>query len=128
MDRPADSYRILLADDDDSVREMLRRALTVAGFEVEAVADGDDARDAYRRRCPNVLLADLVMPGVNGQELAAGCRDACPETVLIFMSGYTEHELQRLDIRQVVFIPKPISTHDLVGTIRQLLRGRSPAH
>ncbi len=128
MDRAsANRYRILLADDDDSVREVLRRSLAGAGFEVEAVADGDAAREAYLRRCPDVLLADLVMPGVNGQELAAGCRERCGETILVFMSGYTEEELQRLEIRQVVFLPKPISPFDLVQTIQRLLRGRKPA-
>lgn len=125
MDQDAQHrYRILLADDDDRLRQMLAHALTAGGFEVEAVADGDAAREAYLRQCPDVLLADLVMPGLNGQQLAAGCRETCPETILVFMSGYTEDELQRLEIRQVVFIPKPLSPRDLIRTLRLLLRGR----
>lgn len=117
-------HRILLADDDDRLRTMLRTALVAAGFDVEAVADGDAARDAYLRRCPDLLLADLVMPGLNGQELANACRDHCPDTVLVFMSGYTEQELQRFDIRQVVFIPKPISPRELVTSLKALLADR----
>lgn len=113
--------RILVADDDRGLREMLHQALTAAGYEVEAVADGDEARDAYRRQCPDLLLADLVMPGLNGQELAAGCREECPDTVLVFMSGYSEEELQSLEIRQVVFLPKPISPRDLIRTLDRLL-------
>lgn len=116
--------RILLADDDDALRFMLERALTRAGFQVEAVPDGDAAREAYLRCPPDVLLADLVMPGLNGQELANGCRETCPDTILVFMSGYTEEELQELDIRQVVFIPKPISPRDLIVTLHRLLRDR----
>lgn len=117
-------HRILLAEDDDRLRGMLRSALVAAGFDVEAVADGDAARDAYLRRCPDLLLADLVMPGLNGQELANACREHCPDIVLVFMSGYTEQELQRLDIRQVVFIPKPISPRDLVTSLKALLADR----
>lgn len=119
-----DRHRILLADDDDRLRSMLRAALVAAGFDVEAVADGDAARDAYLRRCPDLLLADLVMPGLNGQELANACRNHCPATILVFMSGYTEEELQRLEIRQVVFIPKPISPRELVASLRALLADR----
>lgn len=118
---PQKKGTILLVDDDAALRNMLRKALTAAGYEVEAVADGDAARDAYRRRCPDLLLADLVMPGLNGQELAAGCREECPDTVLVFMSGYSEEELQSLEIRQVVFLPKPIAPKDLVRTVDRLL-------
>lgn len=115
------SYRVLLADDDDALRDMLCKALSVAGYQVEAVADGDQAREAYLRDCPHVLLADLVMPGLNGEELARACREHCPETILVFMSGYTEEELHRLKILQVVFIPKPLSVHYLVQSLDRLL-------
>lgn len=117
-------YRILVAEDDDVLRRMLSRALTKAGFHVEAVSDGNAARDAYLRECPDVLVADLVMPGINGQELAAACRNHCERTVLVFMSGYSEEELQELEIRQVVFIPKPLSPRDLIDLLDRLLQGR----
>ena len=116
--------RILIAEDDEPLRRMLRKALTAAGYDVDDVATGDAARDSYTRRCPDVLLADLVLPGLNGQELASGCRDHCPDTILIFMSGYSEDELHRLDIKQVVFLPKPISPSDLVRTLDRLLEAR----
>lgn len=116
--------RILIAEDDEPLRGMLRKALTAAGFRVEDVADGDAAREAYIRSCPDVLLADLVLPGLNGQQLATECRAHCPDTIMIFMSGYSEVELHELDIKQVVFLPKPISPWDLVQTLDRLLEGR----
>ncbi|MFW5951184.1 MAG: hypothetical protein ACOCVZ_03605 [Gemmatimonadota bacterium] len=61
------------------------------------------------------------MPGPSGQELAAGCREECPDAVLVFMSGYSEEELQSLEIRQVLFLPKPVSPKDLVRTLDRLL-------
>lgn len=127
MQQDSHPYRILLADDDEQLRDMLRRTLTAAGFEVQAVSDGDAAARAYLERCPDVLLADLVMPGVNGQELANRCREHCPSTILVFMSGHTEQELQEADIRQVVFLPKPFLPQDLVNSLSQLLRGRQAA-
>ena len=117
--------RILLADDDAILRGMLRTALQAAGYDVEAVADGDLARESYLRRCPDVLIADLVMPGLNGQELAVACRARCPDTVMVFMSGYSEKELHDLDITQVVFMPKPLSPRDLVAMVGRLLAGRA---
>jgi DNA-binding response OmpR family regulator len=113
--------RILIAEDDESLRAMLRKALVSAGFQVEDVASGDEAREAYMRGCPHVFLADLVLPGLNGQQLATECRMHCPNTILIFMSGYSEDELHRLDIKQVVFMPKPIAPWDLVRTLDRLL-------
>ncbi len=117
-------HRVLLADDDPGIRRVLKAALESGGYEVEAVADGDAAREAYLRQCPDVLLADLVMPGLNGQELAAACRSHCPDAILIFMSGYSEEELQQLEIRQVVFIPKPMSVATLLRTVGRLIDHR----
>jgi CheY-like chemotaxis protein len=115
------SYKVLVADDDDTLRGMLRTAIENAGYQVETVADGDQAQRAYRQQCPDLLVADLVMPGINGQELANACREHCPDTILVFMSGYSEDELQELDIRQVVFIPKPLSPRKLIEDLDRLL-------
>ena len=116
--------RILIAEDDTPLRMMFQKALTAAGFQVEAVGDGDAAREAYQRQCPDVLLADLVLPGLNGQELANACRRDCPDTTIIFMSGYSESELHRLEIKQVVFLAKPIAPADLVKTLDRLVEER----
>ena len=116
--------RILIAEDDQPLRMMFQKALTAAGFQVEAVGDGDAAREAYQRQCPDVLLADLVLPGLNGQKLASECRRECPDTTIIFMSGYSEEELHRLEIKQVVFLAKPLSPATLVKTLDRLLEER----
>ena len=118
------SSRILIAEDDEPLRHLLRKALTAAGFQVDDVATGHAAREAYEANCPDVLLADLVLPGLNGQELANACRQQCPEIIMIFMSGYSEDELHRLDIKQVVFLPKPLEIMDLVETLDHLLAAR----
>jgi DNA-binding response OmpR family regulator len=118
--------RVLLVDDDEGLRGMLYTALGKAGFEVEQASTGDEAIAAFGRRCPDLLLSDLVLPGPNGQELASRCREICPDAILVFMSGYSEDELHRLNITQVVFIPKPISPKDLVDILNRLLDEESP--
>lgn len=116
--------RIAIVDDDVALRNMLHRALTYAGYDALAYGSGDEALDGCRERCPDVLVSDLVMPGLNGQELATAIRRVCPDAVLIFMSGYSEDELRDLDITQVVFLPKPVSPQELIGTVQRLLANR----
>lgn len=112
---------VLLVDDDEGVRSTLSLVLRRAGYEVTEAANGLEAFDAFEERCPDLLLSDLVMPPPNGQQLAMLCRDHCPDTALIFMSGYSEEELHELRIKQVVFLPKPIQADPLLRTIARLL-------
>lgn len=116
---------ILLVDDDPAVRLTLGKALRREGYEVEEAGNGETALEAVERRCPDVLLADLVIPPPNGQQLAALCREHCPDMLLVFISGYSEEELHDLDIKQVVFLPKPIEPKELLEAMERLLQGRS---
>jgi CheY-like chemotaxis protein len=115
------SRHVLLVDDDDAVRDVLRKVLLAAGYRVTEAATGTEAVAAFEQQCPDILLTDLVLPPPNGQELASLCRSHCPGTILVFMSGYSEEELHDLDIRQVVFLPKPIEADKLVQSLEQLL-------
>ena len=80
--------RILLAEDDDSMRAFLKRALERAGHDVEAVGDGVDALAALIADRFDLLLADIVMPGLDGIELARRASDDDPamRVVLILAS------------------------------------------
>ena len=62
-----------------------------------------------------------MIPPPNGQQLAALCREHCPDMLLVFISGYSEEELHDLEIKQVVFLPKPIEVDELRETIARLL-------
>lgn len=124
----ASATRILIADDDERIRDIFSTALRRAGFVVEQAPDGDAALAGSVRQCPDLLLADLVMPGLTGDELARQVREHCPRTVLVFMSGYSEEQLHALDIKQVVFLPKPIMPRALVEVVTRLTGGgRDPA-
>lgn len=121
----AEQYHILLVEDDDVLRRLFAKALRSQGYHVEEGSTGWEAVEAIERRCPDLLVADLVLPGPNGQELARACRDRCPDTILVFISGYTEEELHDLDITQVVFLPKPVPPRELIQTVGRLLERKA---
>lgn len=118
-------HRILLVDDDPAVRDTLGKVLRKAGYHVDEAASGEVALEAVDRQCPDILLSDLVIPPPNGEQLAALSRQHCPDTILIFMSGYSEDELHELDIKQVVFLPKPLEADALLETVERLLERRA---
>lgn len=79
--------RILLVEDDDAVRGILRKALVSAGYEVEEAADGDLAVAAYRRQRSDVVITDLVMPQKDGLAAIIELRRLDPAVKIIAMSG-----------------------------------------
>ncbi|MEX2283074.1 MAG: response regulator [Gemmatimonadota bacterium] len=112
---------ILVVDDDEHIRALLRNALEPVGYEVETAADGDEAMRLLRIRCPDLLIADLIMPGVSGDELARQAFDCCPNARLVFVSGYPAHQLRSLGITQVVFLEKPIRIAELRAMVKEMV-------
>src|SRR6185312_9055464 len=80
--------RILLAEDDDNLRSFLSRALERAGHEVHAVGDGDAALALAAVNTFDLLLADVVMPGIDGIELARRASVLLPELRVMFITGF----------------------------------------
>lgn len=79
--------RILLVDDDDAVREILRKALVAAGHEVDEASNGDLAIAAYRRQAADLVITDLVMPDKDGLETIMELRRMDPSVRVVAMSG-----------------------------------------
>jgi CheY-like chemotaxis protein len=121
---PSSGPRVLLAEDNDELRGILARTLRARGYRVEEAASGDQAAAALLRECPDALLSDLIMPGLSGQDVANVCHAHCPDTVLIFMSGYSSHELNAMDVQQMVYRPKPVSPAEVADTLDRLLAQR----
>src|SRR5258708_14200812 len=86
---------ILLAEDDDNMRTFLSRALRRAGHEVHAVADGDAALAWVSDRPVDLLLADVVMPGIDGIELARRANDLWPDLPVIFITPFAPVPLRQ---------------------------------
>jgi CheY-like chemotaxis protein len=87
---------VLIADDEELIADTLAEILNDSGFDAVAVYDGTSALEQVRESCPDVLIADVVMPGMNGVELAINVRDRCSSTRVLLLSGQAA-TLQMLD-------------------------------
>lgn len=119
---------VLLAEDDPEVRMAVAKMLQHEGFNVLHASSGADAL----KRCRShegrldLLLTDVVMPGMSGRELAIHMRSARPDIRVIYMSGYSEDMIGRHGILQVDdnYLQKPFTSAALIETIEQVLERR----
>ena len=121
---------VLLVEDDVLVRRLLRRVLTAAGFTVIEAADGEEAAQILVRDDGSIDIAvtDLVMPVLGGRGFAERARAHRPDLPIVFMSGYTEEDVQDLAGRRgSAFLVKPLAPVDLLREIRRLLEERLAA-
>jgi CheY-like chemotaxis protein len=118
---------VLLAEDEEPVRTLARRALEAAGYTVLEAVDGLEAQEiAESYVAPiDVLLSDVVMPRVGGRELAERLTAARPGLRVLFVSGYTDDAVVRQGIQheEVNFLQKPFSPAALTRKIREVLDG-----
>ncbi|MGH9247353.1 MAG: ATP-binding protein [Acidimicrobiales bacterium] len=122
-DRQGATGRILLVDDEAPVRTLVRQMLENAGYEVVEAALGAKALVAARfGPPPDLLLTDVVMPGMSGVELARRFHALHPEVPTILVSGYTAN-LPPLGGPQMRFLAKPFRRDELLDTVREALAG-----
>ena len=117
--------KILLAEDDDSLRGFLARALERAGYEVRACADGDEAMDALPEGEWDLLLTDIVMPARSGIELAAEVERRAPGVSVVYMSGYSEDVHGDMPTEAGIFVAKPFDAQVLLESIDAALGQRT---
>jgi DNA-binding NtrC family response regulator len=113
---------ILVVDDEVDVRVFIREALTLEGYNVIDTGDPIEARRMAESQPVHLLLTDVVMPIMNGLELAKRVEAVSPTTKVLLMSGYVTAEVKGSGRPLVA---KPFKTADLVKMIRQLLDSRS---
>lgn len=114
---------ILLAEDDDSVRYFLARSLENAGHEVMAFADGEDALPILEAGPFDILITDIVMPGMSGIELAKLAKKVRSTLPVIFITGFSAVNVEALDTVKGVsqVISKPFHLNSLVDAVDQVL-------
>jgi len=118
---------VLLAEDEESLRRLGERILKAAGYTVLAAASGKEALELAEKRGRRVdlLLTDVVMPGMTGPELSKELadREICSKT--LFMSGYTDEAIVKHGVLEpgVAFIYKPFAADALADKVRQVLDG-----
>ena len=112
---------VLIADDDASVRESLKRLLVGVDYEATTVADGQMVLDQLAKRRFDLLILDLDLPVRNGREVLDSVRHSHPSLPTILISGLTDARSAWGDNPPAVFMEKPIEAAALLDTIAELL-------
>ena len=113
--------RILLAEDDMAMRTYLKRALETAGYTVDAVDRGTEALPLLESETFDLLLSDIVMPEMDGIELAQRCNEVSPQTKVMFITGFAAVALRaNREAPQAKMLSKPFHLKDLVMEVDRI--------
>ncbi|MCK9542019.1 MAG: response regulator [Novosphingobium sp.] len=113
--------RILLAEDDQAMRTYLCRALANAGYDVVAVDRGTEAVPYLENEHFDLLLSDIVMPEMDGIELAQHCAEVSPATKVMFITGFAAVTLRpSREAPQAKVLSKPFHLRDLVLEVQRV--------
>jgi len=119
---------VLLVEDESNVRGILSRALREQGYAVLEAPHGNGALELAADPATRIdlVVADVVMPGLGGRELAARLTEVRGELPILFISGYTGHDVVERGLieREWPFLPKPVAPDALARKVRELLDGR----
>jgi CheY-like chemotaxis protein len=116
--------RVLVVDDDDVIRQLICVNLELEGFQVSTAVDGQDALDQVKQTRPHVVTLDIMMPRLDGWEVATRLR-ADPETsgirVILLSARAQDADLRRGDrIGVDAYLTKPFDPDELIDTVRRL--------
>ncbi|MBL7208729.1 MAG: response regulator [Dehalococcoidia bacterium] len=118
--------KILIADDEKDVRDLVRFTFERRGFEVVEATDGIEAVTLARRELPALILLDAMMPGMSGYEASRELKkaEATKEIPIVFLSakGQTYEVIEGLEAGAVAYIIKPFSPKELVGQVEEILQ------
>lgn len=111
------TYRILIADDEANHRRCLSISLRMEGYDVLEASDGQHALEQLSRMPIHVVVCDLMMPRVDGLELARRTKLSYPDTGIVLMSAYhlTRSQLERAQVGDIRFLPKPYAFPELMS-------------
>lgn len=119
---------ILLAEDEQAMREYLTRALEKSGYDVVAVDRGTDAAPLLEAKHFDLLLTDIVMPEMDGIELARHCSKVSPRTEVMFITGFSGVALRAgKAMPNAKILSKPFHLRDLVLEVERLFNKESAA-
>jgi two-component system cell cycle response regulator CpdR len=115
------AQRIILAEDDESMRGFLERALERAGYHVTSFANGLEAYERLTREPFSLLLTDIVMPQMDGIELAKRAAELDPDLKIMFITGFAAVTLNNDPPKDARVLSKPFHLKDLVREVDRLL-------
>jgi two-component system, NtrC family, response regulator AtoC len=118
--------KILVVDDEDYMREIVRHALQNAEYSVDEAADGNAALSLIRQHAYDVVITDLRLPGLSGERILQEALSIFPETIIIIMTGYGNVQTAVEAIRRGAFdfLPKPFQLDEMVMRVEKGLKER----
>jgi PAS domain S-box-containing protein len=129
---PRGNETILIVEDEEEVRKLAGKILEKQGYRILETFNGDDALVACeKRKSPiHLMLADIIMPGMSGSELAKLLIPLYPEIKILYMSGYTDNAIVRHGVLEkgVNYIQKPFTMEGLARKVREVLDKDSDKH
>ncbi len=120
--------RILVVDDDPAVRQALKRALRLEGYDVELASDGDEALETAAGDHPDAIVLDLAMPGLDGIEVCRRLRAAGNRVPVLMLTARdaVDDRVEGLDAGADDYVVKPFAVEELFARLRALLRRTGP--
>jgi len=119
--------RILVVDDEAFFQELFREVLSSAGHATRVASSADEALQLLAKDHFDLLVTDIVMPGMTGRELAEALTAERPGIRVLYMSGYTDDAVVRPGVldSDVAFLQKPITPETLTRKVREVIESRS---
>jgi two-component system response regulator MprA len=120
--------RILVVEDDESIASFIRRGLANEGYEVDTVADGEAALDKARESRPDLVVLDLMLPGLDGMEVCRRLRTAHSSLPILILTARdsVSDRVQGLDAGSDDYMVKPFAPEEFYARVRALLRRAGP--
>lgn len=113
---------ILIIEDEQTIRTVIRRALVLAGYEVTEAFDGEDGMELFRESPADLVVTDLQMPRKDGLQVIRELRADFPDVKIIAITGFApKHLLSAEELGANRTYTKPLDLRDLVESIRELL-------
>jgi len=119
----ADEGRVLVVDDDETVRDVVRRYLEAGGFTVELAGDGEECLRRFAIQRPDLVVLDVMMPGLNGLEVCRRLRQTSQVPVVLLTAlGEEENRIAGLQLGADDYVTKPFSPRELALRVASVLR------
>ena len=121
-----ETARILVVDDDEQIAAAVRRARVHEGYDVTVAHDGAAALESARTRLPDLVVLDLMLPGIDGIEVCRRLRAAGDDVAVLMLTARTEvsNRVEGLDAGADDYLTKPFAYEELLARVRSLLRRR----
>lgn len=119
--------QILVVDDEPHLCNVVHRILKKEGYEVATAGDGEKALELIRETAPDLVLLDIIMPGMDGREVCRKVREAGSDTRVIYFTGKAEPfdptKLMELQGEADAFLAKPATSKQILSRVNAILRG-----